>query len=206
MRTLTLDEIRRPTLSGELPVNSQCLPFSQVPHTTRLFSDFLSYSPSIQTFYPRSPRPGEWVKEEAARLRYDPARRESVADILARQNRAWGASAKTLANIDRLRKGALAMVSGQQAGVFGGPLLTIFKGLMAAKLAEQANRAGIECVPVFWLATTDHDLEEINHVDTLDGAWALQELRTPTQGIVGAPVGTITFGQEIQPVVEAATG
>jgi bacillithiol synthase len=186
-------------------VNSQCLPFSQVPHTSRLFSDFLSYSPNVRQFYRRSPRPGEWLKEEASCLRYDSARRERVSDILARQNRAWGTSEKTLANIDRLRKGASAMVSGQQVGLFGGPLMTIFKALMAAKLAAQANQAGIECVPVFWLATTDHDLEEVNHVAVLDAAWALQELRAPTQGLTDAPVGGITFREEIQPVVEAAT-
>ena len=204
MGTLTIDEIRRPKLSGELPVKSQCLPFDQIPHTSPLFSDFLSYSPQIRQFYPRSPRPAEWMKSEAASLRYDSTRRQRVADILERQNKAWGASAKSLANIDRLRKGAFAMVSGQQVGLFGGPLMTIFKALTAAKLAEQANHAGIECVPVFWLATTDHDLEEINHVAALDGAWMLQELRASTQGVAGAPVGGITFGQDIQPVVEAA--
>lgn len=185
-------------------MNSQCLPFSQIPHTSQLFSDFLSYSPRVRQFYPRSPRPGEWMKEEAARLRYDSERREKVADILARQNRAWGASARTLANIERLRQGAFAMVSGQQVGLFGGPLMTILKALMAAKLTQQANEAGIECVPVFWLATTDHDLEEINHVTALDTTWTLQELRAPTQGVPGAPVGKITFGQEVQAVSDAA--
>jgi bacillithiol synthase len=203
METLTIDEIRRPTLSGELPVKSQCVPFGQIPHTTRLFADFLAYSPSVRQFYPRSPRPSEWMKDEAASLHYDSARRLRVADILDRQNRTWGAPPKTLTNIERLRKGAFAIVSGQQVGLFGGPLLSFFKVLMAAKLAEQANQTGIDCVPVFWLATTDHDLEEINHVAILNATWELQELRTSTQGIASAPVGGITFGQELQPVLEA---
>ena len=186
-------------------MKSQCLPFSQIPHTTKLFADFLSYSPKIQPFYPRSPRLNEWMKDEAAHLSYDPARRERVAAVLERQNQAWGASANTLANIEKLRNGAAAMVSGQQVGLFGGPLFTIFKALTAAKMAEQATQAGIESVPVFWLASYDHDLAEVNHVSVPDASWVLQELRTPTQGVPDAPVGGLAFGPEITPVVEATT-
>jgi len=185
-------------------VKSQCLPFSQIPHTTQLFSDFLSYSSKVQPFYPRSPRLSEWMTDEVSKLHYDSARREKVATILERQNRTWGASAQTLANIEKLRQGAHAMVSGQQVGLFGGPLFTIFKALTAAKMAEQASAAGINCVPVFWLATYDHDLAEVNHVSVPDASWALQELGTPTQGVANASVGGLTFGPEIDPVVEAA--
>ena len=48
-------QLYQEAVSGELPVKSQCLPFRQIPHTTRLFNDFLSWSPSIQPFYSRSP-------------------------------------------------------------------------------------------------------------------------------------------------------
>ena len=48
-------------------MNSQCLPFGQIPHTSRLFTDFLAYSPSVRPFYPHSPLFSEWVKEEASR-------------------------------------------------------------------------------------------------------------------------------------------
>src|SRR5690349_5156958 len=151
-------------MSGELPVKSQCLPFSQIPHTTKLFADFLAYSPKVQPFYPRSPHFAEWVKEEARGLKYDSARRERVATLLERQNTAWGASLKTKENISRLRTGASVVVTGQQVGLFGGPLFSIFKALTAVKLANEATAAGVDAVPVFWLATSDHDLAEINHV------------------------------------------
>src|SRR6266481_776255 len=81
-------------LSGELPVKSQCLPFRQIPHSTPLFTDFLSWVPSIQPFYSRSPNFAEWLKDETSAVRYDSVRRERVADILERQNKAWGASPK----------------------------------------------------------------------------------------------------------------
>jgi len=185
-------------------VKSQCLPFSQIPHTTRLFIDFLSYSPGVRQFYPHSPQFADWIKSEATAVRYDPARRERVAAILESQNRTWGASPKTLENIARLRAGALAVVTGQQVGLFGGPLFALFKALSAVRLASQATAAGVDCVPVFWLATEDHDLAEVNHVSIPGPDGALQTIATPTHGVADAPVSAITFGPEIVPVVESA--
>src|ERR1700687_6043653 len=132
-------------MSGELSMKSQCLPFRQIPHTTHLFLDYLSYTPSVRNFYPRSPIFSEWVKDESPRVVYDAARRAKVSEILARQNRAWGASAKTLTNIERFKRGALAAVTGQQVGLFGGPLFSIFKALTAVKLAGEATAARVGC-------------------------------------------------------------
>jgi bacillithiol biosynthesis cysteine-adding enzyme BshC len=191
-------------MSGELPMKSQCLPFQQIPHTTRLFLDYLSYTPSVRGLYPRSPIFSEWVKEESQHVVYEAARRGKVSEILERQNRAWGASPKALANIERFRRGALAAVTGQQVGLFGGPLFSIFKALTAVKLAEQATAAGVDCVPVFWLATEDHDLAEVNHVGLLSEHGLPEPFAVESHGVVDAPVGTVKFGPEIEPVVERA--
>jgi bacillithiol synthase len=187
-------------------VKSQCLPFGQIPHTTQLFTDFLAYSPKIQQFYPRSPRLSDWLRDKTSAPSYDPVRRERVAGILERQNRSWGSSAKTLENVVRLRAGASAVVTGQQVGLFGGPLFAIFKALTAVKLAEEASRGGVDCVPVFWLATEDHDLAEVNHTSILGGDASLHKVATPTQGLPGAPVGMVKFGAEIEPVVAEVAG
>ena len=189
-------------------MKAQCLPFAQIPHTTRLFLDYLSYASSVRGMYPRSPIFSEWVKEESQRVAYDVTRRGKVSEILERQNRAWGASAKALANIERFRRGALAAVTGQQVGLFGGPLFSIFKALTAVKLAEQATAAGVDCVPVFWLATEDHDLAEVNHVALvsehgLPEPFAV-ESRAESKAVTDAPVGAVKFGAEIEPVVESA--
>src|ERR1700686_908332 len=196
-------------MSGEVSVKSQCLPFQQIPHTTRLFLDYLSYTPSVRSFYPRSPIFSEWLKDESKRVVYDAARRGKVSEILERQNRAWGASSKTLANIERFRRGALAAVTGQQVGLFGGPLFSIFKALTAVKLAEQATTGGVDCVPVFWLATEDHDLAEVNHVALLSEHGLPERLAVESQafenhGVADAPVGTVKFGPDIEPVAEHA--
>jgi bacillithiol biosynthesis cysteine-adding enzyme BshC len=196
-------------MCGELPMKAQCLPFAQIPHSTRLFLDYLSYAPSVRGMYPRSPIFSEWVKEESQRVAYDAARRAKVSEILERQNRAWGASAKALANIERFRRGALAAVTGQQVGLFGGPLFSIFKALTAVKLAEQATAAGVDCVPVFWLATEDHDLAEVNHVALvsehgLPEPFVVESRAFESNAVADAPVGAVKFGAEIEPVVERA--
>ncbi len=185
-------------------MKAHCLPFSQIPHTTPLFADFLAFTPKVQPFYPRPPHFTEWLKEEAARISYDPSRRERVAAILERQNKSWDASPKTLANLERLRNGAAAVVTGQQVGLFGGPMFAIYKALSAVRLAEQATVAGVDAVPVFWLATYDHDLAEVNHVSIPGADSSLQVLTTTSHDVPGAPVSAVRFGDEIVPVVEEA--
>jgi bacillithiol biosynthesis cysteine-adding enzyme BshC len=192
------------SVSEVSPVKAQCLPFSQIPHTTRLFTDFLEYSPKVQPFYPRPPYLREWLKEEAAKISYSPSRRERVAAIFERQNKSWDASAKTLGNIERFRKGAAVVVTGQQVGLFGGPMFAIYKALTAVKLAEEATAAGVDTVPVFWLATYDHDLAEVNHVSFPGQDGTLQTLATSSHDVAGAPVSAVRLGEEIVPVVEQA--
>jgi bacillithiol synthase len=207
---LTQNDLIRPTrykrtVSGVLPVKSQCLPFAQIPHTTRLFADLLSYSPSVRPFYPHSPHFGEWFHAQASALPYEPARRERVSAILERQNASWDASPRTVVNIERFRRGATAIVTGQQVGLFGGPMFAIYKALTAVKLAEEAAAAGVEAVPVFWLATYDHDLAEVNHVSMPGPDGLLHTLTTPSHSVSGAPVSAVRLGEEILPLVEEAS-
>jgi bacillithiol biosynthesis cysteine-adding enzyme BshC len=191
-------------LSGALSVKAHCLPFSQIPHTSRLFLDLLSYAPQVQSFYPRSPYFYEWLKDEAGKISCEASRREQVTRILERQNKSWNASEKTLTNLDRLRKGAATIVTGQQVGLFGGPTFALYKALSAVKLADEATAAGVDAVPVFWLATYDHDLAEVNHVSLPAADGALEVLTTPSNDVPGAPVSSVRFGHEITPVVEHA--
>ncbi len=183
-------------------MKAHCLPFSQIPHTTRLFTDFLSYSTAVQPFYPRAPQISDWLNEEVKRISYDDSRRQRISSILERQSKSWQASEKTLANIERLRKGAAAVVTGQQVGLFGGPMFAIYKALTAVKLAEEATARGIDAVPVFWLATYDHDLAEVNHVSVPGPDGALQVLSTSSRSIAGAPVSAVQLGEEIQPALD----
>src|SRR5512146_2374935 len=191
-------------LPGEPLVRMECLPFTLIPHTTPLFSDLLYSYPKVRQFFPRSPDLEQWVRQEAGTIRYDAGRRQKVAAILERQNRAWGASSETLKNLERLRAGACCLVTGQQVGLFGGPLYAVFKAVGAIRLAERATELGVDSVPVFWLATEDHDLAEINHATLLASDGSLQAVATNTQGAPDAPVSEIRLGEEIRESVESA--
>jgi bacillithiol biosynthesis cysteine-adding enzyme BshC len=185
-------------------VNSHCFPFRQVPHTTRLFLDFLDHAPSVHPFYPRSAKFLEWAADESSNVNYPSVRRKQVAEILERQNKSLGASAKTLENISAFRNGALALVTGQQVGLFGGPAFSLYKALSAVKLGEEACKLGINCIPIFWLATEDHDLEEVNQAHLVSSDGQLQVLGSTSRGPEDAPVGSIRFGDDVSELTERA--
>jgi bacillithiol biosynthesis cysteine-adding enzyme BshC len=183
---------------------SECLPFSAIPHTTRLFADYLQHFEKVRKFYSQPPLARDWVNPGSQTLNYDAPRRRAVAGILERQNRAWAASAETLENVARFRAGAFAIVTGQQVSLFGGPLFSLYKALSAIKVAAESSRAGTECVPVFWLATEDHDLEEVNHATLLSPDATLRRLATASKGMENAPVSSVALGDDLQTLLASA--
>lgn len=183
--------------------NSDCIPFSSIPHTSKLFLDFLFHFQNTAQFYPRPLGTG-WLTDEARLVRYDDQRRAKVAAILERQNREWGAGKPTIELIERFRNGAVAVVTGQQVGLFGGPLYSILKAATVIRVARDLSARGQSAVPVFWLATEDHDLDEVNQAVLPSSGSALRELTSPTRGRANSPVGEVRFGDEITAVARAA--
>ena len=116
--------------------------------------------------------------------------------MLATQNRQFDAGARTSENIERLKQGAAVIVTGQQVGLFGGPVFSLLKALTVALLAQQVG-----AVPVFWLATEDHDFEEINFANFPAGDH-LEIFRVTPSHLEGAPVGNIAFDEEIRKVLQ----
>jgi bacillithiol biosynthesis cysteine-adding enzyme BshC len=190
-------------LSGDDGVIPDCISFDAIPHTSRLFTDFLSGSPNVQTFFPHQPDPAT-IAALAKSLPRDLERQAKVADVLDRQNIAWGASDAALRNIQRLRNGAFAVLSGQQTGLFGGPLYSIYKIASQLALVKQLEALGVDVVPVFWLASEDHDLAEVNQSLLLKSDSQLASFTAPVQGIDGAPVATIRFAAGAKDIVEQA--
>ncbi len=180
-----------------------CISFNSIPHTTSLFRDYLSYSPDIRKFYPTQPDAAH-IAAFAKSVKRDPAHDAKVAGALERQNRAWGASEATIRNIDRLRNGAFAVVTGQQVGLFGGPLLSLLKAASVLSLAKQVEALGVECVPVFWMATEDHDLKEVNQALLLTHDFAQAPFTAATRGLEGAPVANILFAEGSDDLVRQA--
>lgn len=182
---------------------TDCIPFSSIPHTTKLFSDFLSYAADIRKFYPHPPDAAQ-VASLAGVVPHGNKIHTQVADALEKQNRGWGASEKTLKNIQRLRDGAHAVVTGQQVGLFGGPVFSLFKVASVLALVKQIERAGVPCVPVFWMATEDHDLAEVNQALFLGSDYQLIRFRAAADGKPDSPVANVRFAAGTNELVEQA--
>ena len=191
-------------MPGDDGLIPDCIPFSSIPHTTKLFSDFLSYSPEVRRFFPHPPDSAR-ISSQALTVPHGTKIHAAVADALENQNRAWGASEATLRNIQRLREGAHAVVTGQQVGLFGGPLLSLFKVASVLALAKQVVAAGVACVPVFWLASEDHDLAEVNQALLLTPDFQLAPFAATAEGNADSPVANVRFAKGTNELVERVT-
>lgn len=185
-------------------MDPHCIPLSEVPHTSSLLTDFLRDFPRVAPFYSHDPSDPESFARSARQISLEESRRSFVTDVLAEQNDSFGVDPTTQENIARLRKGnAFAVVTGQQAGLFGGPAYSVYKALTAIRLAQDLSGRGIPSVPVFWLASEDHDFAEVNHTSLVDGGGGLLEVRDGAAPPANAPVGTILFDSRIEEARQA---
>ncbi len=181
-------------------VKTECYPISMLPGLSRLFLDFADRREALAPFYTASAYSTEWMVKPPVLA---PAQREALCDLLEQQNRGFGAADPVFENIARLRNGAGAVVTGQQVTLFGGPLFTILKAATAIRKARDASIAGTPHVPIFWLATEDHDLAEADHV-TLPNRHELKTLRLSTDQVNVTAVGALTLGNNIEELVAQA--
>jgi bacillithiol biosynthesis cysteine-adding enzyme BshC len=179
-----------------------CFSANQVPRTTHLYSTYISDFPKLAEFFAHAPSLDS-VLHVAAQTASDRALRTKVADILRAQNRAFGADAAVEAALDQFAAGAAAIVSGQQVGLFSGPSYTIYKVLSALRLAEELRNAGKPAVALFWLATEDHDLAEVNHCLWPERGGS-ERLELSSQGRAKRRVGELPLGEGVSALVERA--
>src|SRR2546430_5509640 len=178
------------------------LAFRQVPHQPKLFLEYLDHFEKVKSFYFHPPALTA-VTRATRKLEYPDDRRAEVISVLRRQNIALGAGPETQSNLDRLEKGAVAVVSGQQVGLFSGPSYSVYKALTAIQIAEELTRGGTPAVPVFWMATEDHDLDEVRHTTWFDKG-KLTRFELPLIAETGPPVGRIPLGAQIEPLLQEA--
>jgi bacillithiol biosynthesis cysteine-adding enzyme BshC len=183
-------------------MDCRALAFRQLPHQPKLFLEYLDHFERVKDFYSHPPTI-QAVKRSARKVNYPQERRAEVAGLLREQNIALGVGAETLSNLERLEKGAVAVVSGQQVGLFSGPAYSVYKALSAVQIAEELTRGGIPAVPVFWMATEDHDLEEVRHSTWFDQG-KLKRFELPVAPDAGKPVGQIRLGPQVEPLVHEA--
>ena len=180
-------------------MDCSCIRYTHVPKTTPLLLDYLYHFERVAHFYNGSPFNLESYKTLAEQLRAAPQDRNELADVLTRQNETLGCGDATFASISKLRQaGTVAVVTGQQVGLFSGPAFTLYKALTAIRLAHWLSDEGLSAVPVFWLATEDHDLEEVAHTTILDDEYETVPLSDP--GVRPAPqssVGYVKLSEQI---------
>jgi bacillithiol synthase len=174
---------------------------------SKLFLDYLYHFDKVSRFYPWAPLEPASYREAIGRIHYPEERRAALVEALSASN-AGNPSLEVLA-----RPGTVAVVTGQQVGLFSGPAYTIYKALSAIRLVRRLTEMGHPAVPVFWLATEDHDLEEVRScwVFGSDGAPAELTARAVAGGPVGPiraefPVGGLRAALESFPFGDEAAG
>ena len=155
------------------------IPTKQLPHLPLLVADYFYNFAKVCDFYNGDFRELAAFQRQTERVQSRPILRQDLVAVLEEQNKSYGCRSQTLGQIKKIvRDQACAVVTGQQVGLFSGPLYTIYKALTVIKLSEYLNRCGLGCfVPIFWLASDDHDLAEIDHIALMDKNNRLEEVR-----------------------------
>ena len=175
--------------------------FQQPP--SPLFRDYLLGSDRVAPFYDG----GRWDLDALAAAAGSslelPRPRKELAEALGRQQDDRGAAAAARRARELADGRATAIVTGQQAGLFGGPLYVLYKALGAIKVAARLQeKRGSPVVPVFWVASDDHDFAEVRSASVLDDAGQIRTLRySPAREPVGLPASRVILDDTITPLV-----
>lgn len=155
-------------------MESSCVRQTDVPGTSKLFADLIYNFDRVSDLYSCRPNDMDSLLK-AAHFDFPTERRAALVQALTPLN-AGNPALDVLA-----RNGTVAVVTGQQVGLFGGPAYSIYKALTAIRTARELNARGVSAVPVFWLATEDHDLAEVDH------AWVFGPDHQPVKVRMEAP-------------------
>lgn len=177
-------------------------PFSSMNGFSRLFRDYCDDFERVSNYYACDYRTLDSIAGHSKAVNAFDRDRDLLADTLLSQNEEWGLDDATRDNIECLRQdSSLAVVTGQQVGILGGPLYTIYKTATAIVLArELSESSGLKVVPVFWLEGEDHDLDEVKTVHLLhhnDPVALTYEIAPPPEGDNHGPVGRLKLGDAI---------
>jgi bacillithiol biosynthesis cysteine-adding enzyme BshC len=158
------------------------------PWVKRLATDYAFDHGRLASFFAGHPSdPAAWP-QAIERAQRHPRQRDALTSLVQDQQRRRGAPVEAIAAARQLRDPrAVAVVTGQQAGLFGGPLFTLFKALTAVRLAEHVHRTyDVPAIAVFWIDAEDHDWHEVRQCGVLDADL------TPHAVTLGDPPGAHT--------------
>jgi len=143
--------------------------FRRLPKHSELFLQYVESASPALAFYQTPPSIAAIKALADTGTPLSVAPRGPIASILKRQNEQFGCGATTQENIQELRHdNCVAVLTGQQVGLFTGPLYTVYKALTCIRLADELRSRNMRAVPIFWMDSEDHDLAEVLRVATAD--------------------------------------
>ncbi len=181
--------------TARLPIDIRRFPWIR-----RLAADYAFEYDRVADFFSGNPATPDAWRDAIARAQNHPRDRERIAAVLEDQQRARGAPVEAVAAVAELRDPrTVAILTGQQAGLFGGPLFTLLKALTALRLAEQIRAEHqVPAVAVFWVDAEDHDWDEVKRCAVLDAALAPQSVTLGTPpGAHEGPVARVRLDADI---------
>jgi bacillithiol biosynthesis cysteine-adding enzyme BshC len=172
------------------------------PWIRRLAADYAYNFPAVAPFFAGNPTDRAAWADAIRRTQSHGRRRSDIADVLQAQQQRRGAPPAAVGAARLLADHrTVAIVTGQQAGLFGGPMFTLLKALTALKLAEQVSREhGVPTVAIFWIDAEDHDWDEVRSCTVFDSALAPRSVALPARPS-NAPVATIRLDSSITAVL-----
>ncbi len=159
----------------------ECIDYRDLPGQNPLFLDYLYDFGRVSGFYRPLPETSEqWRARADAVLELEHFPRQRLIVLLEQYNRDLGVSGAAVDNLELLSDpSTVAVVTGQQVGLLGGPCYTAYKAATAVDLARRLRGWGIPAVPVFWLAADDSDFDEVCSTQFVDGEGQLFSVRHP---------------------------
>lgn len=137
-------------------MNASALPYEFVT-SEKITIDYLNHADHLKRVFPR-----HFKELNIRKFRGD---RQKIVDKLLSYNQTINAPKKVMQNIESLlQPETYAVITGQQPGIFSGPLYTVYKAISAIVLCERLSDEKCSFVPIFWNASEDHDLSEVNHI------------------------------------------
>lgn len=189
------------------PPRLEPVPYGSLRRVPPLFADAMAGRAGRGDLLPPLPREPAALRPHLEALLRRPLPRAEVAAVLEAQNRTFGADAAALTGIAALREpGSVAVLTGQQVGLFGGPLYTWYKALTAVVVARHWGEAlKVPCVPCFWLASEDDDFTEVDHALLLTRrSGPVRVQYQPEGGFANTLPATCRLTAAIAPVLAAA--
>ena len=175
------------------------------PWIRRLAADYAYDFHSVAPFFSGDPSDRAAWTTAINRSLAHPRRPEEIAAVIAAQQRRRNAPARAVEAGQRLADGrTVAILTGQQAGLFGGPLFTLLKALTALKLADQVTRDHhVTAVAIFWIDAEDHDWEEVRSCTVFDDELTPRTVvLAPRATPEPAPVATVRLDKSIAGVLD----